>query len=230
MFNSVKLTFPATVRNTGPILEVLKRYLSNLEPGLRLLDTASGSGMHAADFAPHFPNITFQPSELESSLLASIQAYADDCPTKNICAPMLVDVGKPYTTWGRNTATKGPYLDGKSHRDFSELEESFDYIININMIHISPIECTHGLFKCAGALLKLGGLLITYGAYAVDGTIEPQSNVDFDKMLRSRDVSHGIRDLRELKTIAKGSGIEFQELIDMPANNKICIWKKVNAL
>lgn len=62
----------------------------------------------------------------------------------------------------------------------------------------------------------------------MDGAIEPQSNVDFDKILRFRDARHGIRDLRELKTIAKESGIKFQELINMPANNNICIWKKVN--
>lgn len=183
--------------------------------------------MHAANFAPHFPNITFQPSELDPGMLASIQAYASDCPTKNICAPLLVDIAQPHTAWGRNCATTGPYLDGNSHHDFSELADFFDYIININMIHISPIECTYGLFRCAGALLKLGGLLITYGPYNVNGTIEPQSNVDFDQMLRSKDASWGIRDLRDLKAIAKESGIELQEVIDMPANNKTCIWKKV---
>lgn len=221
------MTFPASVRNSGPILAVLKRFLNSTEPGLRLLDTASGSGMHAADFAPHFPNITFQPSELDTNMLTSIQAYANDCPTKNICAPMLVDMAQPHTAWGRNSASTGPYLDGKSHQDFRELKDFFDYIININMIHISPIECTVGLFRCAGALLKQGGLLITYGAYNVNGTIEPQSNVEFDIMLRSKDQRWGIRDLRELKAMAKENGIEFQELIDMPANNKICIWKKV---
>lgn len=227
LLSSVKLSFPASVRNSGPILEVLKRFLNSTEPGLRLLDTASGSGMHAADYAPHFPNITFQPSDIDTSMLPSIQAYANDCPTKNICAPMLVDIAQPHTTWGRNSANTGPYLDGKSHVDFSELEDFFDYIININMIHISPIECTYGLFRSAGALLKLGGLLITYGPYNVDGTIRPQSNVDFDIMLRSRDARWGIRDLRELKSIAKESSVELQELIDMPANNKVCIWKKV---
>lgn len=221
------MKFPASVRNSGPILEVLKRFLASDEPDLRLLDTASGSGMHAADFAPHFPNITFQPSELDSSMLPSIQAYANDCPTKNICAPMLIDIAQPHATWGRNTATTGPYLDNKNHRDFSEMNDFFDYIININMMHISPIESTYGLFRCAGALLKLGGLLITYGAYNVNGTIEPQSNVDFDIMLRSKDPRWGIRDLRELKAIAKENGIVFLELIDMPANNKICIWKKI---
>lgn len=227
MLSGVKLKFPASVRNSGPILEVLKRFLNSKEPGLRLLDTASGSGMHAADFAPHFPNITFQPSELDVSMLPSIQAYANDCPTKNICAPMLVDIAQPHTTWGRNSASTGPYLDGNSHQDFSELKDFFDCIININMIHISPIECTYGLFRCAGTLLKPGGLLIMYGPYNVNGTIEPQSNIDFDIMLRSKDARWGIRDLRELKEIAKESGIEFLELIDMPANNKICIWKKI---
>lgn len=195
------------------------------------MDTASGTGQHAAYFAPHFPNITFQPSELDRSLFNSIQAYALDCSTKNMCSPLCVDVRLPHTEWGLigaddNTSPKR-YIFNNECRSFADAINYFDFMININMIHISPMECTNGLFSNAALLLKDNGLLITYGAYAVDGIITPQSNVDFDKHLKSLDPRYGVRDLRMLQELASSYGIEFQNILDMPANNKVCVWKKL---
>ena len=62
---------------------------------------------------------------------------------------------------------------------------SFDYIFNANMVHISEWKCSEGLFKLAGRVLRPeSGLLFMYGPFAVDGVLEPESNVRFDSMLK----------------------------------------------
>lgn len=174
-----------------------------------MLEVASGTGQHISYFAPHFPNFTFYPTENDASLLPSIKAYADETPTKNVRDPIQVDVKQDYQYWGL---------------DFKEC----DYLININMIHITPPVCTTKLFEAATMLLKLSGIMITYGPYADNGVITPQSNVEFNESLKARDPSWGLRDLRDLGIIAKNYKMNLIKVYDMPANNKCVIWQKDN--
>ena len=66
---------------------------------------------------------------------------------------------------------------------------------------------------------------MTYGPYAQDGVLTPESNqqVDikidlryevfqFDLNLRSRDASWGIRDIRELKEVARAQGLNLDQV------------------
>lgn len=222
-----KLNYPAAKRNSEPILNVLQTVLDGKRPGLKLLEISSGSGQHTAYFAPHFPNITFQPSEYDANLLESIQCWKEDTQTDNICSPMQINVLMPYTQWGANPSQSGPYLNGRQNSDFNDMTSQLDYILNINMIHISPFECTEGLFRNAASLLKTNGVLITYGPYGVDGKITPQSNVDFDRSLRSNDARWGVRDLTMLGEFCRQFGFELEKFVDMPANNKTCVWRKM---
>lgn len=171
------------------------------------LEIASGSGQHLAHFAPHYPQVKFQPTEADEGLLNSIHYYAADCPTKNILPPKLVDIRVDL-----------------SHYGFKE--NSVDYIYNANMIHISPYECTVGLFENAGTYLKNDGLMITYGPYSKDGEIAPQSNVDFDADLKSRNPLYGIRDINDLVELAEYNNLSLIDTVEMPANNKALVWKK----
>ena len=52
------------------------------------------------------------------------------------------------------------------------------------MTHASPWECTLGLLKGCGVVLKEGGFLLIYGPYAIEGKISASSNVLFNKMLK----------------------------------------------
>lgn len=206
-YSQHKLVNPSAERNKNPILDILKNYLSTEKPEF-LLEISSGTGQHTAYFAPNFPNLTFQPSEYDKTMLPHIQTYIDSCATKNIQSPLHIDIRTPIESWG---------LDIKQ----------FDYMLNINMIHISPFPCTEGLFRSAGVLLKPGGLLITYGPFANNGILEPESNVRFDKMLRSQNSEWGVRDIVLLKELAEVNGLELCQKHDMPANNKCLIWKKL---
>ncbi|KAJ6649207.1 UPF0585 protein [Pseudolycoriella hygida] len=224
-----KATYEAANRNAEPILQFLQTALDCNRQDLKLLEISSGSGQHAAFFAPNFPNIMFQPSECDESLLGSIDCWREDSQAGNICPAMQIDVRTPYTEWGKNPSPTGPYLNDPYNVDFKELANQLDYILNINMIHISPFKCTEGLFRNSSSLLKTNGLLITYGPYGVDGIITPRSNVLFDRYLRLRDSRWGVRDLTMLREFCKKFGFELEKCVDMPANNKICVWKKVSA-
>lgn len=94
------------------------------------------------------------------------------------------------------------------------------------MIHISPLTCTEGLFTNSAELLKPDGLLITYGPYGQNGVITPQSNVNFDQGLKMQNPEWGVRDIGLLKGMAEPCGLFLKDIIAMPANNKILIWKK----
>ena len=203
-----KLIYHAAERNKEPILSVLRQHITNT-PDQRLLEIASGSGQHIAFFAPNFPNVLFYPSEYnESGLMESISAYT--CSLTNVKPPLTIDVRTDGETWGN-----GFFKENK-----------LDYIYNSNLIHISPFECAIGLFRAAGKVLKPGGILFTYGPYAVDGKLIPESNVNFDKSLRSQNSEWGVRDIRDLKKLASENFIILDKMVDMPSENKILIWKK----
>uniref|UniRef100_A0A914YGB3 Uncharacterized protein n=1 Tax=Panagrolaimus superbus TaxID=310955 RepID=A0A914YGB3_9BILA len=72
------------------------------------------------------------------------------------------------------------------------------------MIHISSNSAINGLFKAAEGLLKHGtGLMITYGPYAFDGKISPESNIKFHSGLISQNPEWGLRDIKELKEVGE---------------------------
>lgn len=205
-----KIFIPAADRNRQPILEVLEKIFQNeLEKPLNVLEISSGTGQHVTYFAKTFSHWQWQPSDCTDSYLSSLIAYVRDAQLENIKKPLFIDVTTDSNEWG----------DGN-------LKNNVDLMININMIHITPIECSYGLFTAAGNLLKHGGRLITYGPYAVDGVLAPESNVRFDAGLKSQDPSWGIRDLSLLRELGEKNGLVLENAIDMPSNNKcLCFLK-----
>lgn len=93
-------------------------------------------------------------------------------------------------------------------------------------MHISPYECTIGLFENAGNYLKTEALMITYGPYSKDGIITPESNIEFDASLRYQNPLWGLRDINVLIKLGNENNLSLIDTVEMPANNKILIWKK----
>lgn len=192
------LHFPATRRNREPIRDAL---LDILPASGTVLEIASGSGEHVIFFAGAFPHLTWQPSERESTLLASISAHIEAAGLANVAPPLSIDVARQ--PWPITAA---------------------DAVICINMIHIAPWSACGQLFTGARPILPAGAPLYLYGPFMRDGRHTAPSNVAFDRSLRAQDPSWGIRDLDDVAAAAKGFALD--RIIEMPANNLSVVFRK----
>ena len=170
--------------------------------------TGSGSGQHITHFGQHLPHIEWQPSDVDNGLFASIDCYTKSMSLTNVLPPITLDVSAPVDQWPIPKTIK------------------LDLIFCANVIHITPWKCTQGLLRGSAQLLATGGLLVTYGPYACHGVLSPQSNVEFDTSLRSQNPKWGIRDVTDLKRLAQENRLNLVSSHEMPANNKVLVFKK----
>jgi SAM-dependent methyltransferase len=199
---------PATSRNRGPILEVLSRVLPTTGC---VLEIASGTGEHAAWFAPRLRPRIWQPSDADAEMRASIAAHAAEAAAPNLRPPLALDV--TAANWPQAVAAA---LDDAPLRA----------IVNINMIHISQWSAAEGLIAGAGQLLPAGGVLFLYGPFRIGGKHTAPSNEAFDRMLRAQDSSWGVRDLEAVAALAGTHGFALRERVGMPANNLSLIFER----
>ena len=74
-----RLDAPAFHRNHQAIRSVLQRVLGG-QSG-EVIEVGSGTGQHVVDFARHFPDIMWWPSDLNEAHLKSIAAWRAKCTT-----------------------------------------------------------------------------------------------------------------------------------------------------
>lgn len=191
---------PATERNRGPILEVLRRVLP---PAGTVLEIASGTGEHAVFFSRHLAALTWQPTDLDAAARASIVAWTAEAAITNILAPLALDASQP--NW--------------------PIEQA-DAVLAVNMVHISPWAATIGLLTGAARVLPAGGPLVLYGPYKRNGRHTAPSNEAFDQNLRRQNPAWGVRDLELVIEAAGAAGLDHADTVDMPANNLILVFRR----
>lgn len=203
------LTCAAAMRNKHPILNVLREAINDIRPNpqdvIHILEVASGTGEHAAFFAENLPNILIQPSDPEAEKVASIEQWNQNFRSI-VLPPLHCDISA--------LIADGDTLAGR----ILERNGKVDAIICINMVHISPYQCTKDLMTLSRKYLRPGGILFLYGPYVVNGFMV-DSNVDFDISLKARNADWGIRDLEVVVESAEAEGLTLLQTIDMPANN-----------
>lgn len=187
-------------RNKAPILDVLKEVLPS--EGL-VLEIGSGTGQHATYFAPRFPHLRWQPTDVTEENLASIRAWAAEAHAANLLPPQMLDLWSD--TW--------PIENARA-------------VVCINTIHIVAWPAVERLFSGVARVLGAGGTLYVYGPYRYsDRPLEP-SNEEFHRLLKVRDPASGIRDFEAVNALAATSGLQLAGDRPMPANNRSIWWKK----
>ncbi len=196
------LASPAVARNTAPLLKVLQAHLPARG---RVLEIAAGSGEHAVAFARALPGLTWTPTDPSPDARASIAAWGAEAALPNLESALPLDAADP-ATWP---------------------DATFDAVICINMIHISPWSATEGLLAgTARVLTDPGGLLVLYGPFLeADQPLAP-SNADFDASLKARDPSWGLRDRDTVAALAKTHGLHLTLRKAMPANNLTLLFRR----
>jgi len=187
-------------RNREPILTVLQRVLPRSGS---VLELASGSGEHAAFFAPRFPLLTWLPTDIEPASLVSIRAWRDHVQVDNLLQPVAFDV----------------------HSEHWPVEE-VDVVVAMNLIHIAPWSVCEALMRGAGRVLRDRGLLFLYGPFLTTDTPTAPSNLKFDEDLRRRNPAWGVRNIDDVKAVAEQHGLVLQERVEMPANNLSVVFRR----
>jgi cyclopropane fatty-acyl-phospholipid synthase-like methyltransferase len=190
----------AAERNKNPILEVLRDALPRSGT---VLEIASGTGQHAVHFAAALPGLTWQPTDADPAQLAIVAARIADSRLANVLEPLALDVQDERWTGGR---IGGPY----------------DALVCINMLHVAPWTATGALFGGAARHLQPAAPLLIYGPFREGGRHTAPSNEAFDRSLRERDASWGVRDLGEVSAEGEAAGFDRVRVVRMPANN-LCV-------
>ena len=169
-----------------------------------VLELGSGTGQHAVYFAKHLPHLNWQPSELEENI-NGIKLWMEEVALNNINEPKIIDVVN----------------------DDWFFSEKFDGAFTANTLHIMSIKHVENIFTGVSKYLAKGGSFCCYGPFNKNGQFTSDSNAKFDIWLKQRDAKSGIRDMSELISFAEAVGIALVDDIEMPANNRLLVWKKI---
>ncbi len=195
-----RLDAPAFHRNHDAIWQAIEPFLHGKSGAV--LEIGSGTGQHAMTYADRSPRLSWWPSDLTDSHLASIAAWRAASGLANLRAPQCIDLMDADWRWNG---------DG----------EALAAILCCNVIHISPWRAAENLFAGAGRLLGDGGYLLLYGPYKRDGIHTAPSNAVFDASLRARNPDWGVRDVADVTALAQSHGMMLSKIVEMPANNLV---------
>lgn len=188
----------ACERNRVPILAILKRVFADRR---HVLEIGSGTGQHAAYFAPELPQLAWQPSDVGENL-PSVRLWREEAQTPTLLEPVELDVDRPFPAVPADAA------------------------FSANTCHIMSWPQVEKMFAGVGALLPPGGVFALYGPFNYGGKPTSPSNAEFDTWLRGRDPASGIREFEAIRDLAAGHGLALEEDNAMPANNRLLVFRK----
>lgn len=189
---------PACERNAAPILAVLRDVFADRR---RVLEIGSGTGQHAVCFAAGLPQLTWQCSDVPANL-PGVRMWLDEAALPNTPAPVALDV-------------RGDWPAG-----------TWDAVFTANTLHIMGWAEVLRVFAALPDVTAPGALLAIYGPFNRQGRFTSEGNAAFDASLRAADPARGLRDAEAVDALARAAGFEPLADRDMPANNRLMLWRR----
>jgi len=192
---------PSAARNAGPILDVVRAEA----PGRgRVLELASGSGQHAAEFAAVLPGLDWQPTDVSAANMESIAAWRSFAPCPNLRSGAVLDAAVPgwSADWGGQ-----------------------DVVLAVNLLHLIPVEAAEVVLAEMALALVPGGKALLYGPFLRNGLVTSDGDAAFDASLRAQDASLGYKDLAWVTGRLAAAGL-LVRVVDRPANNLMLIGQR----
>ena len=201
-----RLFFPATERNRRPIGDLLSQLLPAAGA---VLELASGSGEHAVCFQQRFTNLLWQASDPDPDHRASIDAWIRYQGLSDVM-PAALNLDVEERPWPLPQT----------------IRESLKAVVCINLLHISPANCTNAVLEESAVLLPSGAPLIIYGPFMRNGAHTSASNAAFDRSLRERNNQWGLREVSLITSLAASAGFKLDDVVPMPANNLTLVLRR----
>lgn len=198
-----RLNSPSTLRNIGPILDVLREFLPETGDALEI---ASGTGEHSAAFAKTFPGIYWRPTDVAPERLRSIDAWHKEHGQPNVAPAANLNVEQE--TW-----PVGP--------------RSMDVAITVNLLHLIPTTAMEAAFRGVASVLKTGGVYCIYGPFSRAGAFVSPGDADFHQQLVGMDPAIGYKDVEDVERLADRLGFKARARRDMPANNIMIVLERL---
>ena len=197
-----KLHAPSAARNIVPILHAIQKIVP---PHGKALELASGTGEHVVQYAAHFPDLAWQPTEIDPARLTSISARTREADATNISSPRAVDA---------------------CSAGWSDMFDRQDLIIWSNLLHLISEPEAGVILTEAAKGLKESGVLIIYGPFLRGETFASEGDRRFHESLRESDPEIGYKSFQRIQNQLAACGLINDPPIEMPANNLILVARK----
>ena len=192
---------PSAARNAGPILQALQ----GLGLRGRMLEIASGSGLHAAQMAGAL-GLDWQPTDVDEGNFGSIRAWAATAGD-TIRPPLHLDATRPG--WAAQMGL-------------------WDAILLVNLLHLIPKSAAASLLAELPQALAPGGTVCLYGPFLRGGQPTSAGDAAFDASLRAQDPAIGYKDLEWVLAQLAAGGLAVK-VTPMPANNLMLVARQTNS-
>jgi SAM-dependent methyltransferase len=192
-----RLFAPSAARNAAPILTALH---AMIPAHGRALEIASGTGEHIVRFGAEFPDMSWQPSDIDAARLTSIDAWAADAAQSNIRPALRLNATAPGWSVSHN---------------------AYDLIIVSNLLHLISWPETQVLLDETALALAPGGICLIYGPFLRGAKFASDGDARFHASLIAQDPDIGYKSHQSVQDFQRDRTLHVLSELAMPANNLI---------
>lgn len=192
-----KQIMPAANRNGEAICDLVAQAIKG-QGYKTALEIASGTGQHVLQHAFRNPEIAWQPSDVDTARLSSIDAYAKDAAKGAILPALHLDATQP---------------------GWSNTVPPHDLIILVNLLHLISEPETETILSETAKALTPGGTFVIYGPFMRSGTLTSEGDKRFHNDLRTADPAIGYKNDTYIARLIQSNALALHQTIEMPANN-----------